>query len=409
MEVVETILWRQYPTEPAAGGRPPLRLMVVQAGLRAVGSRLLLIVAVLFAGCGQPPEPSNELRSSEATGTRPSVALRVLVVNDESVAEAIDRLRGEWAERSGGTLAAQAKPWSEVAAANDIGADVIVFQSRYTGVLCVRDWLRPVRPNVLESPEFDAGDIFPFVRHVLIRWGGQTMALPLGVDLVTVDEPVDRRPAVAFLAFAAPQVVSRDRIGVLFDVQSMKPRITEPGFVEALRELAESAMDRDNHPSIDRNHVDAPLPVLGYGDRLIAVTTSSRNAASGFKLAAWLASAEISSQLARAAGGMLPVRRSLASSPEWYTANRTSAELATRGKALRAALSGQQGLIIPRIPGIDDYLAALDEAVADAVVNGVEPQEALNHAAAEWERITSTHNRDAQHRAYMNHLGISNP
>ena len=44
--------------------------------------------------------------ASAAATPRASVALRVLVVNEPGVAEAINRLRGEWAERSGGELSA---------------------------------------------------------------------------------------------------------------------------------------------------------------------------------------------------------------------------------------------------------------------------------------------------------------
>ena len=91
---------------------------------------------------------------------RASVALRVLVVNEPGVAEAINRLRGEWAERSGGELSATSSDWKEVAGAKSIEADVVVFPSRYLGELCTRGWLQPVRSSVLESDDVQRRTMF---------------------------------------------------------------------------------------------------------------------------------------------------------------------------------------------------------------------------------------------------------
>src|ERR1700675_534418 len=79
------------------------------------------------------------VRAAEPT---PNVALRVLVVNDLALAEAIGRLRGEWAERFGGTLTAETKAWADLADAKSLDADVVVFPTRYLGELYTRGWLR---------------------------------------------------------------------------------------------------------------------------------------------------------------------------------------------------------------------------------------------------------------------------
>ena len=75
-----------------------------------------------------PKEPA-----AAAAEPRASVALRVLVVNEPGVAEAINRLRGEWAERSGGELSATSRPWKEVAGAKSIEADVVIFPIAVSG------------------------------------------------------------------------------------------------------------------------------------------------------------------------------------------------------------------------------------------------------------------------------------
>ena len=80
-------------------------------------------------------------------------------------------------------LSATSSEWKDVAGAKSIEADVVIFPSRYLGELCTRGWLQPVRPSVLEGDEFNGDDVFPLVRRELMRWGGEVMALPLGVEL----------------------------------------------------------------------------------------------------------------------------------------------------------------------------------------------------------------------------------
>jgi hypothetical protein len=65
--------------------------------------------------------------------------------------------------------------------------------------------------------------------------------------------------------------------------------------------------------------------------------------------------------------------------------------------------------LVPRIPGVDEYLAALDEAVDETVRLGAAPQDALAKAAQRWEEITDARGRDSQRPAYWKHLGISEP
>jgi hypothetical protein len=329
--------------------------------------------------------------------------LRVLVVNEPGVAEAINRLRGEWAERSGGELSASSGEWKDVAVGKSIDADVVIFPSRYLGELCTRGWLQPVRPSVLQSAEFDAGDVFPLVRRELMRWGGEVMALPLGVRIAMRNKSTDDHPGIALLAEAAPTALSNEHEGVLFDPQTMKPRIDDAPFIKALQQLVEIG------PENGRTGIGfaQSAPVFGFDDRLVAVSTASRNGASAFKLIAWLASAEISTQLARAGKQQMPVRRSLVMSSAWYEAGLNASERAKFAEALTTSLSGEKCLLIPRIPGVDEYMAALDAAVKSAMVDKVPANVALRNAADRWNQITDAHGRDRQRQAYLKHLGIA--
>jgi hypothetical protein len=326
-------------------------------------------------------------------------------VNEPALVEALNRLRGEWAERSGGELTASGTTWKKLNGAKTLDADVVVFPSRYLGELCTRNWLRPVRANVLESEDLKSTDIFPLVRNELIKWGGQTMALPLGLDPEAISPATKAKPdAISLLLHAAPTAVSNERLGVLFDVDTMKPQIAASSFARALTQLnADKAGAEKPVASVDKSH----LPILGCNDRLIAVTTSSRNAASAFNLIEWLAQPDTSTQFARLDRGVLPVRISLATSAAWYDPALAASQRSELSKTLVAQLSGEKCIVVPRIPGIDEYLAALDNAVNAAVVDKVSPAEALQKASENWEQITEARGRDAQREAYQKHLGIS--
>ncbi len=347
-------------------------------------ARSIALATCMLAGCTSEPAVVPQAAAPSAP---PSVALRVLVVNEPQLAEAIGRLRGEWGERFGGSLSAESKPWADVAAADAIDADLIVFPTRYLGELATRGWLRPVRQNVLDGKTYAAADVFPLARRELVTWGGQVLALPLSVDI----------PNTGLLFEAAPSVASNDRLDILFDRATMKPRIAEQPFVEALARLPKPGK---------ADGVRCP-PVLGRGDEIAAVTSTTHNAASAFKLLDWLASAEISTQLAGAVEGSQPVRRSLASSPAWYGSGLSADERTKRGRSLELALSCDRYLLVPRIPGIDEYLAALDDATRNS--GAAKPQAVLDAVAAKWEAITDRLGRDKQRAAYLKHLNITDP
>jgi ABC-type glycerol-3-phosphate transport system substrate-binding protein len=246
-------------------------------------------------------------------------------------------------------------------------------------------------------------DYFPIVRNALIKWGDQTMALPLGVDGSVLSEPADRVPkSVALTALAARKAVSNERIGVWFDTETLKPRIAEPAFAEALQQLtAAPGGDSSSRPG-----PTSPVPLLGYNDRLIAVTQSTHNAASAFRFITWLAQPETSTQLARVGNAQLPARLSVASSAAWYDPALGATDRADRGNALARLLSAEQFILLPRIPGIDDYLSVLDEAVG-STTDALSAFKALERAVEKWEKITDSRGRDAQRQAYLKSLNIT--
>jgi multiple sugar transport system substrate-binding protein len=76
---------------------------------------------------------------------------------------------------------------------------------------------------------------------------------------------------------------------------------------------------------------------------------------------------------------------------------------------VEAALSRSDALIVPRIPGVDEYLDVLSRAVEDAMQGNRSPTDALKSAAEQWNGITDRLGRETQRAAYSNHLGIAAP
>jgi multiple sugar transport system substrate-binding protein len=453
-------------------------MAILTARLRAVGSRLLVLSFITFCvGCGDRNNVATTANPSPSA-TRPSVALRVLIVNDPQLASAINRLRGEWAEREGGTFAAESKPWADVAGIDSLEADIVFFPARYLGELA--DRLRPVRESVTRGEVYDAGDLLPLVRNRLGMLGGRQMALPLGVQIPLIgyyddwpkhegaDTPasweeyrelvsrtreappvwpardaVDNWPAIMLLARAAAYACHPRQESPLFDAESMEPRIAGPPFVRALEEWRQElehaqAPNVAGQPVTDNNgsatvlqwaelpgadHVysistgewepvqNPPrrVPLLA-GSTLVAITDTSRNAASAFGLAAWLTSADIVPQILPASAALLPCRRSNLSLVDRSIADSTGHVSGARiGPVVEAALSRDDALMLPRIPGVDQYLDALAAAVDMALRGDQAPTTALEQAAKKWNEITERLGRDAQRRAYLNHLGQTAP
>jgi multiple sugar transport system substrate-binding protein len=431
--------------------------------------RLFHIASIAWLiGCGERPA-STTAGAPSNTATRPSVTLRVLVVNDPALATAITRLRGEWTERAGGALAAEQKPWAEIASAEAIDADVIVFPARYLGDLVGR--LRPVRDSVARGKMFDRQDLLPLVRSRLGIHDGRLWAFPIGVQVSLVgyrdawlvsegadppstwqdymdlvsrvgDRPkiwpprasVDHWSALMLLARAAAYACHPRQESPLFDPLTMEPRIASPPFVVALEEWRQEQATgqdaaADNSMLESRRWAELPgadrvfnqstaqwepmpsprrVPMLS-GGTLISVTNSSRNAASAFELASWLASSEIAPQLISANSPWLPCRRSNLITPNRWLAASAAGSPSKIASVLETALSRDDCLVVPQIPGVDEYLTELATSVDAALRGEQEPTDALQQAAAQWNRITDRRGRDAQRRAYLNHLGLVEP
>ena len=409
---------------------------------------------LFFTGC-----PAREAPQQQTAPSRPRVAvkLKVAVAGDAQLQKTIDRLRGEWTEFSGGeieTFDCQI----EILADATANADLVIFPSRHLGELCEAGALRPVRKNILESEALRFNDFLPLVRREEIVYGRKVMALPIGcpapLRLATAGEAEDpsilfpagddTQLALAYLAWSAPHVVHRGRVAALFDLASMRPRLTEPSFERALERFAQAAQAEGDQPrsrlvwpqrsseleESGQNLTVALLPgaeesfnalsgeweslagqsrtatLVGSSGMLVGVAAGTRNAAGAFRYAAWLVGPSNAKEISTASDRVANCRGSFARSADpWFGG--IERDLSKQFAMIGAeALRSERFLMTPRLLGVDDYLQALDAAVRGRLDGSLDTPDALGQAAEAWDELTESHGRDAQLRAYRRSLGI---
>jgi len=268
---------------------------------------------------------------------------------------------------------------------------------------------------------------------------------------------------ITLLARSAAYVRHPSHYSDLFDVESMRPLIDGPPFVLALEELVAASdtgpIDQREFDPVkvreaflagrgalaitwlppsgpvsstiptdgcgfaelpganksfdlkDLKWQDRPallsVPLLSVNGRLGAVLKSTPHEAAAFRLLAALTSADWGARISHASPQTGPSRRSQLSKPEdWLPRGIPLASATEYGAALGAAGARTQGMHALRIPGREKYLAALDQAVRDAVEGKVKPQEALSAAAKQWSEITAQLGRESQRKAYQRSLGL---
>lgn len=249
-----------------------------------------------------------------------------------------------------------------------------------------------------------------------------------------VDHPF--RPAELWFAAAAAHAAKPPVEPLLFDPETMQPTFGPPSlraspFAEGLVAAAEltarlesSKSERPDDATLlwmrlpgvgdgasgpaaatSLTNEGSRVTVLGLADRQAHVTTQTRNTAAAFRLLAWLASADQTKQLIRGNDSLTACRESLLPRPA-STQGGDEAWAGQREALTAAALNEDRWVRIPRIPGIDDYLAALTTAVEEVASEQLEPEAALAAAAARLEAITDRLGRAEQREAYRRHLEL---
>jgi hypothetical protein len=172
----------------------------------------------------------------------------------------------------------------------------------------------------------------------------------------------------------------------------------------------------------ETSRFETPITFLGVAGRLASVTTTSRNAASAFKLLQWLGSGEMATEISAGSRYTLWYRHSqVGIAQRWLarchglatpgpSAERRLPEATgprphSMGQTVARALARDDCFLIPRIPGIDRYLESLGDSVRRATTGEIATT-ALAGAVDQWNQITERQGRKVQQLAYRAHLGL---
>lgn len=271
------------------------------------------------------------------------------------------------------------------------------------------------------------------------------------------------------LARAASYAKHPNYYSTLFEMQSMQPRIAEPPFVRALEELAATARLADSpeallqadpdqvrqrfwrgecgmalcwpsragpekaapeikctivpipgaaalwHPE-EQKWLPAPegeafrAPLLGAAGRWAALGAQSDHPEAALQLIFWLVGKQGTEPRPAVCPAAAVFRKSDLKDPKrlmaWVEPAMPTETARQYADAFQQTLSSSQWLVGLRIPGWQEYMAALDAAVHAAVRGEKTPAEALQAAAQKWRQLTARLGLENQRRAYRRNLGL---
>ncbi|MHB1033721.1 MAG: ABC transporter substrate-binding protein [Pirellulales bacterium] len=464
-----------------------------------------------MVGCG-PAESSKDSATESLAGTN----VELLVVGDPALAKAAAKWKGEWNARTGGRFEVREISEADLAAANRLTADAVVYPAYLLGALAERKLILPLAPEWLEKQEVAWPDVFELLRVREVAWGPDVYAVPFGspqlvylyrADLLaqsgrqpprnwdeyqklaeffaaranlgpaappasspwfgTIEPLGPGWAAMDLLARAAPYAKHRDHYSTLFNIETMEPLVDGPPFVRALKELVAAARtgppeqvnygpaevrkafregrsamaltwpaaeapksggqqtaavatgfaelpgSDDVYNSTDRawekRRADESrsVVVLGMAGRVGSVSAESPQREAAFELLAWLSGRELSPSVSTASPATTLYRRSHVAAPgRWVEQGTKSSAAEQYAQVVKQTLSRQEWLGGLNIPGRDRYVAALDEAVRQAVAGKQTPEESLRAAAETWRKITAALGIQSQRAAYQRSLGL---
>jgi len=267
---------------------------------------------------------------------------------------------------------------------------------------------------------------------------------------------------ISLLARAGAYARHPNHYSTLFNMQTMEPLVASPPFVRALEEMvaaarvapspaledgpaeawsaliaghagmalcwpasiapdaaAEDATERAETPEIgcvalpgsvemynatvgkwEQRASPTSVPLLGIAGRVGSITTETTEPQTAMRLLSWLSSRKGIDLTTSTSADVAPFRSSQGLAPRSLTRSGLRVGEANQYAAVVAeSLSATDCLVVPRIPGAERYLAALDDAVRQALKGAAEPQEALTAAAEQWRAITAELGLESQRAA----------
>lgn len=146
-------------------------------------------------------------------------------------------------------------------------------------------------------------------------------------------------------------------------------------------------------------------PLVGAADRLVAISSSAGQLRLAERFLGWISSESNLQTLSNKASSVGLVRPSMKASAAKWIPSGSSKEAATQyGNLLAQAANSTAVLGALRIPGAEEYMAALDLAVSQAL-SGTAPQTALDQAQQTFTNITQRLGTEAQLRSLKRSMG----
>jgi len=164
-----------------------------------------------------------------------------------------------------------------------------------------------------------------------------------------------------------------------------------------------------NHVSNQWDKFDEPVasPFLAFGGWQLAVPASSANTEAAWSFVAEVTSPEVSGKaIVTANTGVNPYRLSHYDNIENWSSIFSEVEAQSYLSAQRASLDAPNVALDLRLPGFFSYTEVLEIELSRALAGQVEPQEALDTIAAEWDKLTDEFGRENQLAAYRASMGL---
>jgi ABC-type glycerol-3-phosphate transport system substrate-binding protein len=151
---------------------------------------------------------------------------------------------------------------------------------------------------------------------------------------------------------------------------------------------------------------DPRASLCAVSGRLAAVTREAHRSRSAFQLLAWLSGDEASRVIGPASQDTTLFAKSQLPAAQRWVGDHVPAQAANQyGDVAQSAFSRAVWMPVLRIPGADAYHAALDDAVEQALADPDNAEQALAAAAKKWDELTQQHDVARQRRAYQRSLG----
>jgi multiple sugar transport system substrate-binding protein len=150
-------------------------------------------------------------------------------------------------------------------------------------------------------------------------------------------------------------------------------------------------------------------PILNFGGWTHGVTTTTKVADAAFDFAAFMGSVEMAKRLAvEPDSGINPGRFSqLGDVAGWVKYGLKESDAVPYLQAIKDTYTHPNVVFDLRVPGGSEYTDAVGIAVAKSLAGEMQPQEAMDEAAAKWEAITDRLGREDQKKAYVESMTLA--